>query len=132
MPFTFSYTVTLQDIDQVYDSGNLTAHSQSVDVKNAREFIFFYRLISDGTPETIRFVIEFQRPESTEDEAWYELDHGFFSRLEHEDTEVAGEGRRFCVTGPCVGPYMRVRVECDIPSGGDTFIVQDTFVSFKD
>lgn len=123
------YTCDLLNINTTFNNVVITASSQAIQIPNARNFVFNYRLRSSGTPTSIKFTFEFAKVGV---DVWYALDEQFFARLEHEGTEVAGTGKRFCVTGPCVGERIRVTVDSTGTTALNTFTLSEAHISFKD
>ena len=129
MAGTFTYAVDLQSINTTYNNVTTSASSQGIETPRGRNFLFSYRLQSSGTPTRLRISVEFKR---SADSNWYELDESFFSRVEHEATEVASSGKRYCITGPAVGEMIRITVSSTGTSASNTFTMSEGALAFKD
>jgi hypothetical protein len=119
------YHEELTDIETIYDDSPTSANSAVVDCRRFRHFSLHYSLTSANTPTSIKFQAQFAEASSPAN--WFNLDTDFFSRWEHEDTEVATE-KLFCIEGPCAGKYMRIAVTATGTDASNTFTIDHAFL----
>ncbi|MHA1852580.1 MAG: hypothetical protein ACTSUF_03625 [Candidatus Heimdallarchaeaceae archaeon] len=102
--------ITLNNIRSSY-----TSESMSTDFY--RNFILYIWVSSSGTPTNIVYEIEFSHDNTT----WYKYTNDFFGDLRYEDTATASPGIYECVSYPCAGRFMRLKITGTGLSSTNTF-----------